>query len=69
MNHHPTSPRVLLRRDALLARVGGGRSWLYDQMARGLFPRPIKIGRMSVGDSDDVDRWIAERVAANQPGG
>jgi len=43
--------------------IGLKRSWIYDAMDRGDFPRQVKIGRRAVGwRQTDVDAWLHERV-------
>lgn len=56
----------LLRRPEVLRKTGiGGTSTLYDWMAHGTFPRPVKIGARAVAwRESDVDAWIEMR----QPG-
>jgi predicted DNA-binding transcriptional regulator AlpA len=56
------SPR-LERLPAVLERVQMSRAWLYDAVARGSFPPPVKLGRASVWDSRAVDRWIDSQTA------
>jgi len=60
----PASPRIE-RLPAVLARVGLGRSSLYAAVAAGTFPRPIALTAHARGwVADEVDIWIAARVAA-----
>jgi prophage regulatory protein len=56
-------PRTLLRKGQVLQRVGFRTNKLYDLIAEGLFPRPAKIGRISVWPADEVDQWVADRIA------
>lgn len=57
----------ILRRPQVTARTGFPRSTLYLKIARGEFPRPIKIGARAVGWlADDIDAWITERVAESR---
>jgi len=35
-------PERLLRLPAVAARLGMSRSWIYDEIAAGRFPRPVK---------------------------
>jgi len=61
-------PISLLRVDAVIARTGfRGKSSLYAAIAKGTFPKPIKLGIRSVAwPSDVIDNWIAERIAASK---
>lgn len=55
----------ILRFNQVSGRVGLGRSAIYDLMAKGKFPRPVKLTAKAVGWSSSViDAWIAEKVGA-----
>lgn len=52
----------LLRLPAVLAVLGVGRSTLYDWMARGIFPKPIKLGtKVSAWRRSAIENFIAAR--------
>ena len=58
----------LIRRPEVLSMTGMATSTLYDAIARGSFPRPVKIGRRAVAwPESDLARWLdglkAEREA------
>lgn len=56
------NPNSVLRRPAVEAKVGLSKSAIYAMMARGDFPRPIRLTAKSVGwRSEDVERWLASR--------
>lgn len=58
------APLCLLRLPDVIARVGLRRTAVYDLIARGKFPRPIRLGRRcSAWPSDVIDRWVKERIA------
>ena len=58
----PSETRIL-RLPEVLARVGLGRSTVYQLMAAGDFPASVRLTPNSVGwRSDDIDAWIASRV-------
>lgn len=59
---------ALLRRPEVQRRSGYSRSALYEAMARGEFPRPLKIGmsRSVAWVSSEVDQWIATQIEAAQ---
>lgn len=62
----PRQPRLtILRRPAVEAETGEGRSTLYERMAQGLFPRPVKMtGSRSVGwPASEVDAVNAARIS------
>jgi prophage regulatory protein len=59
----------LLRLPQVLGRTGMCRSTLYQLMERGDFPRPCKLGpRCNAWPANEIDDWIAERLAARAPG-
>ena len=54
-----------LRRPAVTARYGLPPSTLYDWIAKGLFPKPVRLGARSVGWSvEELETWEHARVAA-----
>jgi len=58
----PTPITRLLRRYEVLHRIGLGRSRLYDLVAQGKFPAPVRISDRAVAwREDEVDAWIASR--------
>lgn len=55
----------ILRRPAVEAIVGLGRSAIYNMMAKGLFPKPVKLTAKAVGwRKADIDAWLASREVA-----
>lgn len=50
-----------------MAMTGLSCSTIYDLMAKGQFPRPVRIGVRAVGwvESEIAD-WIASRIAASR---
>jgi prophage regulatory protein len=57
--------RKLLRRRQVEAVTGLGRSRLYDLIADGTFPRPVKLGARAVAWVEtEIDAWLAARIAA-----
>ena len=60
-----TRPHIdrMLRRKEVEAITGRGRSAIYEGMAAGTFPKPVKIGTRAVAWPESVIRgWIAERM-------
>ena len=51
---------------AVTARIGMKKTWLYAQIRKGKFPRPLKLGRAARWRLSDVSRWLAEQAS---PGG
>lgn len=51
------------RRPAVEAKTGLSRSQIYALMARGDFPKPIKLGPRSVAwIESEINDWIIERI-------
>ncbi len=56
----------LLRLPDLLSRGLGSRSSIYERMARGEFPKPVKIGRLNGWVDSEIDDYIAGLVAERE---
>ncbi len=53
---------IILRRDAVERMTGLSRSTIYDWIAKGAFPKPIKLGVRAVGWRErDIQFWLALR--------
>jgi prophage regulatory protein len=62
--------RKALRKKAVIEATGLPNSTLYEQIAKGLFPKPIKIdpdGRNVIWWEDEVIAWQASVMARNAP--
>lgn len=52
----------ILRLPAVLDRIGLSRSTVYDMMARGTFPRPVRLSARAVGWRETgIEGWLAAR--------
>ena len=61
------SAQTIRRRPHVEAQTGLPKSSLYALIAKGDFPKPIKIGARAVGWLDaDVNDWIEKQVAASR---
>jgi prophage regulatory protein len=40
------------------------RSFVFELIARGEFPRPAKVGRRSIWSSAEIDSWLQARFEA-----
>jgi prophage regulatory protein len=60
----PNDQVSLLRLPAVLGRTGLSRSQLYRLIARGAFPRPIRLaGTASAAwSSDAVSQWVEQQL-------
>ncbi len=60
---------AVLRRDEVERVTGLPRSTIYDYMAEGKFPKPIKLGPKSVGWLEsEVLAWREARIAERDGG-
>jgi prophage regulatory protein len=69
MNHDntPVAGEVFLRLPQVSARLGLGRSAIYNLVKRGQLCPPIKLGvRASAWPSSAIDQFIAERIRASR---
>lgn len=64
-NHHQS--RHALRLTKVIERLGISKTHIYRLIAKGQFPAGHKISeRISVWDSDIVDRWLDEKLSGSQ---
>ena len=61
---HPSFPPALLGFEPLSHYVGFGRSRIYQLIAAGEFPQPIKIGKSSRWVRAEIDTWLSAQIAA-----
>lgn len=56
--------QIIYRPRDMKALTGLGSTTLWEMVARGDFPRPIRLGKQAVGWTDhDVAEWQAARLA------
>lgn len=59
----------ILRRRQVECLTGLSRSTIYLWISEGTFPKPVSLGTRSVGWlSQEVDRWIKQRIADRDGG-
>lgn len=59
------SPQVYRRRE-VEKLTGLSRSTLYEQMAKGRFPRPVRLTQRAVAwRASDISEWLASRPSAD----
>ena len=58
----------LLRIDAVSECIGMGRSWIYQKMKEGSFPKSVKVGggRSTAWSQKSIDAWITAQVEQSQ---
>ncbi len=66
---HPSFPPALLAFEPLSHYVGFGRSRIYQLIAAGEFPQPIKVGKSSRWVKAEVDAWISKQATSQRVGG
>jgi prophage regulatory protein len=55
---------TMLRLPSTIGRMGRSRSSIYKDIARGVFPKPIKLGPRSIGWPEiEVDAIVNARIA------
>ena len=56
-----------LRLPTVLAQTGLSRSTLYEQMQKGVFPRPVQLGPRAVGWLEsEVNAWLKARIGVDR---
>lgn len=64
LNNLLPGERCILRRVEVEAKTGLRRAQIYVLIKRGTFPKAVRLGSRAVGwDSDEVEQWIAKRLA------
>lgn len=56
MINQPTTDKIWLRQKDIEAKKGLPKSTMYDMIKDGLFPKPLKKGRSSFWDAQEVDK-------------
>lgn len=55
----------ILRRPEVESCIGLSRAHIYQMIAKGDFPSPIKIGRRAVGWIEaDISAWLEQKIEA-----
>jgi prophage regulatory protein len=64
---YPTALKIEKRKQ-VEARTGLSHSSIYQKVAEGTFPKPIRLSAQSVGWlSHERDAWIEQRIRASRP--
>ena len=59
----------LIRLPETLSRAGVSRSYVYDAVKKGEFPKPVKVTeRTSAWIESEVQEWIDQRIAERDSG-
>jgi prophage regulatory protein len=63
MNQQLSNTPRILRLNAVTDKIGMPSSSIYLMIANGIFPKPIKLGKRSVGWLEsEIDEWIEQRI-------
>lgn len=65
---NPPVQNRLIHRDDAQKRVGLGKTSLYERIAAGDFPQPVRLGRRIAFVEKEIDEWIAQRMAERVKG-
>ena len=64
INETANKPAKLLRMVDVRERTGLSRSFIYELVKKGTFPRPFKLAtRASVWVESEVNEWIENKIA------
>lgn len=59
--------QTLISTKEVLRRVQRSKAWLYKQLSKNTFPRPVKIGTRAISFIEsEVDHWIKEQISASR---
>lgn len=65
---HPGHSEKLIPITVVCELTSKSRSWIYDAVSKGTFPRPVKIGLRSVAwVHSEIQDWIQQRIQASRP--
>ena len=58
---------VMLRRAEVQRRTGLSRTTIYRMIGEGTFPRPVKLGKRSVGWREaEIEDWLKTRMTTSR---
>lgn len=57
---------ILIKLPEVCRQAGFSKSTIYELIAAGAFPAPLKLGRYSRWSQHEVQGWIEEQKAARQ---
>ncbi|HTV07696.1 MAG TPA: AlpA family phage regulatory protein [Candidatus Aquilonibacter sp.] len=59
----PNTPTVMLPLPVVMKRVNRSKSTIYADIAKGKFPKPIKLGLRSIGFIEaEIEAWLLARI-------
>lgn len=57
------SNKRLIRLPEVIGQVGLSERTLYRYVASGTFPKPVKVGALSMWIGTEVEAWVEQRIA------
>lgn len=63
MQEHTDKP-IFYSTSSICRMLNVSRQWLWEQVNAGLFPKPIKFGRLNRYRAEEIDAYIAEKTSA-----
>jgi len=65
MASSPQQLQLFIRLPEVRQKVGMSKSYIYDLIAQGKFPKPVKVSsRISCWVAAEVEQWIQEQIDA-----
>jgi len=69
MQQTPAAPNRILRKPAVVERVGLSGTTIWRLVRANNFPAPLKLSANAIGWIEaDVEEWIAQRAAGTRAG-
>ena len=63
MSNQPAQVRLIPLRPDVQERTCLGKSRIYELIAAGAFPQPVRLGRRIAFVEQEIDTWILQRMA------
>lgn len=63
MQNQTTQARLIPLRPDVQSRTCLGKSRIYELIAAGEFPQPVRLGRRIAFVEQEIDTWILQRMA------
>ena len=63
MQEHTDKP-IFYSTSSICRMLNVSRQWLWEQVNAGLFPKPVKFGRLIRYRAEEIHAYIAEKTSA-----
>lgn len=65
--NNSSSANKFVRLPKLIELIGGSRSWIYQEISEGRFPKPILLGKRSVAwIEQEIKDWMETRIKSSR---